>query len=529
VSVPRGVRTIRTTGFAQTGVGGAHYTEIADRGQPETPWQRRLRDGRLFRLDEAAITVDMCGARADGLAGADGRPTTIGRDNREAFHAARDAVLAIHGKGVVHIPASAPRYYDLKLPVVAKDDIVFQGAGRATRVRNVTKPDGGHTLDGNCFIVGSFARQDMAGDEGDFPFFPARDIGPGRVITLRSPADARNFTVGKVILVARADVREASPPLSEYQLFNQVTAIDGARLTLKYAFDDQLTDPIVSPLTPTRIWADRDIERGMVSRSGVIGVTCYSEYGHWLSRNGTFECRFDDIWLERSRQTLTGSAYAHCTIGSVQGNCWDRACEITVGAHDTTIELIDAFMRDCPDADNGASFGEQCSNITVKLLRVRGDETAGGPGFQALSFASCRKNVVVERVEVDLPGMNSLQGQAIGVSSTYGSNNVGIRGGFVRVRQTGQFLQVSTPKRSGENDFFLGPVQFGGRAQTRMFRYGPGTRGGLDGTEFEDGPDDFDVDETAPVRLRALKGRGRRPLEKSAARDAGRAPSRPPE
>ena len=262
-----------------------------------------LTKATLSLIENAPVNVCDFGAVGDGVT-----------DDTAAIQAAVDYAYA-NGKDVVY-PADIPAFYNVTVNIVCPPGVSHRGLGGYAKIKNLNT-GGASIMDRAVFLIGNLALQLTE----LLTVYDCGTVAAGNEVTLTTPADAANFSVGdQVATMSTAFRLVLGLKLNEYMHLNRVKAINGAVITLEYPIDvsyagglarlasvsSSLGTPIDIPLyfIENCVFENLDIE--------APAGGAFPGYG------GLYNVTFTNCILKGTR-TIYGNCFQYCKIDGIQG------------------------------------------------------------------------------------------------------------------------------------------------------------------------------------------------------------------
>jgi hypothetical protein len=253
-------------------------------------------------IENAPVNVCDFGAVGDGVT-----------DDTAAIQAAVDYAYA-NGKDVVY-PADIPAFYNVTVNIVCPPGVSHRGLGGYAKIKNLNT-GGASTMNRAVFLTGNLALQLTE----LLTVYDCGTVMPGTEVTLTTPGDAANFSVGdQVATMSNAFRLVIGLKLNEYMHLNRIKAINGAVITLEYPIDvsyagglsrlasvsSSLGTPINIPLyfIENCVFENLDIE---------------APSGPFPGYGGLYNVTFTNCIVKGAR-TIYGNCFQYCKIDGIQG------------------------------------------------------------------------------------------------------------------------------------------------------------------------------------------------------------------
>jgi hypothetical protein len=261
-----------------------------------------LTKATFFMIENAPVNVCDFGAVGDGVT-----------DDTAAIQAAVDYAYA-NGKDVVY-PSDIPAFYNVTVNIVCPPGVSHRGLGGYAKIKNLNT-GGASTMNRAVFLTGNLALQLTE----LLTVYDCGTVMPGTEVTLTTPGDAANFSVGdQVATMSNAFRLVIGLKLNEYMHLNRVKAINGAVITLEYPIDvsyagglsrlasvsSSLGTPINIPLyfIENCVFENLDIE---------------APSGPFPGYGGLYNVTFTNCIIKGAR-TIYGNCFQYCKIDGIQG------------------------------------------------------------------------------------------------------------------------------------------------------------------------------------------------------------------
>jgi hypothetical protein len=213
-------------------------------------------------------------------------------------------------------PADIPAFYNVTVNIVCPPGVSHRGLGGYAKIKNLNT-GGPSTMNRAVFLTGNLALQLTQ----LLTVYDCGTVNAGTEVTLTTPGDAANFSVGdQVATMSDAFRLVLGLKLNEYMHLNRVKAINGAVITLEYPIDvsyagglarlasvsSSLGTPINIPLyfIENCVFENLDIE--------APGGGAFSGYG------GLYNVTFTNCII-KGRWTIYGNCFQYCKIDGIQG------------------------------------------------------------------------------------------------------------------------------------------------------------------------------------------------------------------
>jgi hypothetical protein len=253
-------------------------------------------------IENAPVNVCDFGAVGDGVT-----------DDTAAIQAAVDYAYA-NGKDVVY-PSDIPAFYNVTVNIVCPPGVSHRGLGGYAKIKNLNT-GGASTMNRAVFLTGNLALQLTE----LLTVYDCGTVMPGTEVTLTTPGDAANFSVGdQVATMSNAFRLVIGLKLNEYMHLNRIKAINGAVITLEYPIDvsyagglsrlasvsSSLGTPINIPLyfIENCVFENLDIE---------------APSGPFPGYGGLYNVTFTNCIIKGAR-TIYGNCFQYCKIDGIQG------------------------------------------------------------------------------------------------------------------------------------------------------------------------------------------------------------------
>ena len=371
-----------------------------------------LTKATLSLIENAPVNVCDFGAVGDGVT-----------DDTAAIQAAVDYAYA-NGKDVVY-PADIPAYFNVTVNIVCPPGVSHRGLGGYAKIKNLNT-GGPSTMNRAVFLTGNLALQLTE----LLTVYDCGTVAAGTQVTLTTPADASNFSVGdQVATMSTAFRLVIGLKLNEYMHLNRVKAINGAVITLEYPIDvsyagglarlasvsSSLGTPIDIPLyfIENCVFENLDIE--------APAGGAFPGYG------GLYNVTFNNCII-KGRHTIYGNCFQYCKISNIQGYFTDIVGEFSQNSlYSTVTNSSFSYVYDSTITPAGrfqiaeASRGCRFSGNTIDTNRL-----SLTPGFSLFSFGDaqnckCEDNIITGESAASGITVCTFAGRSVGLRCSYNS------------------------------------------------------------------------------------------------------------
>ena len=318
---------------------------------------------------ELVINVKDYGAVGDGVA-----------NDTAAINNAIIAANALGG-GEVRVPRGT---YKTTNNIKLLDGVYLVGNGYGSHIRNVATS--GATKCG--IVTGNFG--DITHGDGLYaePAYNIQAVTSGDFsVTLATPAEASNFSVGDIVGIASFETwAEAFPEnFPKYTNLNEIVAISGAVLTLRYHLPDALPSSSGNPTIRTLTGAINGIDGLPLWASkncGVRNLRLTQSTGLTSGWYALFLCGinqiFEDMWMDDVSTLIGSNGLSHSIIRNLQGRFEAGFLDHADWQNDLLIENIHATRFAANPALNriGLSIHSGADNI-VRNVKANLDGWGG--------------------------------------------------------------------------------------------------------------------------------------------------------
>ena len=308
------------------------------------------------------VNVKSYGAKGDGVT-----------DDTEAIQAAIDAAVAVGG-GIVFVPVG---HYKITGNIQVKDNVSLIGAGYGSWIENVT------AIGFARCVVATGNIGDITNSNGIYAetTYNINAVTVGNMsVTLVSPLDASNFSVGDIVAIMSYETwPEAYPENTPiYNNLNIVESIDASVLTLKYAIPDNYPSSSGNPKI-ARLSGNVNGYDGyplwMAKNAGVMNLRLTQNTGQTSGWYTIFACgigcKYENIWMDNCSTLFGSNALAYSTVKNVFGRYEGGAVDFADFQVGNVYENIDTYRFSTNSKLNtiGWSFH---SGSDLKIINCKG-------------------------------------------------------------------------------------------------------------------------------------------------------------
>jgi hypothetical protein len=270
-------------------------------------------------IENAPVNVRDFGAVGDGIT-----------DDTAAIQAAVDYAYA-NGIDVV-FPSDIPDYYKVTVNIVCRSGVSMKGIGGHAKIKNLNTT-GSSTMNKAVFLMGNLATQIVQ----NLTFYSCGTISAGSVVTLSTPADASNFSVGTQVVTASTNFSVAAGTnVFDYMHLNEVVSIVGAVITLKYPIDISYVGGIAKLSELSTTGAPVVLPLYFIENCSFENLDIESTSYPFPSYTGTYNVTMRDCII-RGRTGIYGNCFQYSTFDNLTCYFSDVSGEFAENSLSTTL------------------------------------------------------------------------------------------------------------------------------------------------------------------------------------------------
>ncbi|MDQ0139602.1 hypothetical protein [Cupriavidus necator] len=247
-------------------------------------------------------------------------------DQLHAIETAQDYLQA-KGGGELYFPYGG---YGLSGPIINRANISLVGDPRLPTLKNINKEYSFRRS--SIFVPGNFHPEYVGGLE----MMPCARIEAGSAVRLRRSRDAATLKANdSVVIMSDEYYTSGGFKVHKYIFLNEVVAVNGAMVQLKYGMDREFEGGLVR-LDGSQL--GRDEVPLFFWRNGQIRNFRIDTRGFYISDSATLNCKFDNIRIEAAKSGIYGNTYQRTIFSNISGKVADGIGETSLCSLMTRIE-----------------------------------------------------------------------------------------------------------------------------------------------------------------------------------------------
>jgi hypothetical protein len=331
--------------------------------------------GNPIQPDDTVVVVNVLDYGAQGIG--------AGHNDTASIQSAIDAVYALGG-GEVYFPwtpsMATTGYYNITSPLILRPGVSLVGNQRRPKIKNLRNSGGAGFQE--CLLPGNF-HPDFT---EDLVYYSCGTLTPGYTVTLANPGDAGHFAVGDQVSVAStATTAAGSFTIPLYMWLNEITAIAGANISLKWPVDE----PVSGGIALLSAAAGRTVP--LFFATGNVFDLDFESNTNWVS---------DSAWLGGTIERVTassgvgayGNAFQHCVIQNCKFFCAYTLGELSHNSLHTRVSSCEFLYHPRPGltANQGISQQECARFVTWEDCDIDMSEWPGTAATGAITTINCQ-------------------------------------------------------------------------------------------------------------------------------------------
>lgn len=249
-----------------------------------------------------------------------------GVDQLRAIETAQD-YLEAKGGGELYFPYGG---YGLSGPIINRENISLVGDQRLPTLKNINREYAFRRS--SIFAPGNFHPEYVGGLER----MPCVRIKAGSVVRLRQSRYAVTLKPNDgVVIMSDEYYTSAGFKVPKYIFLNEVVAVNGAMVQLKYGLDREFDGGLVR-LDGSQ--SGRDGVPLFFWRNGQIRNFRVDTKGFYISDSATLNCKFDNIKIDAAKSGIYGNTYQRTIFSNISGTVADGIGETSLCSLMTRIE-----------------------------------------------------------------------------------------------------------------------------------------------------------------------------------------------
>lgn len=294
---------------------------------------------------------------------------------------------------------------DERLHVHSSDNkrLTIEGEGAASHMR-VVRTSGSSGGQMALLNMGNFKASGQAGQNllGGTSY-AIDDISKGdHLITLTTPAESSNFSVGMPIRIWAASIYTTYSPYARLDIIESIDVGTGV-IRLRYPSSHDATNVVIAPGdgsdTSLTDW-NSDVSRmvvGLTMRN--VGVSVAHPTTGIFQLGANLECRIENIHIFEAHQAFSSNGWAHCHVSGVTGKVQQKAVNAAYFSHDSVFENIRLSCGSYQDTPTGTVQNVvQCEENAYNIKVINSHFVVGGNGLlgYAIRFTKACSHCLVK-------------------------------------------------------------------------------------------------------------------------------------